>query len=1146
MASKLCCTAEQDDRTGSPDLPNARVSAVTPNWPLLPKQAGSPHSQFTSARSGELHELRQIFDNAQDEAPERTSSPCKTPRPRSSRPSIYSLHSLHKMTSMRSILRRKFSKDLTRKKSNASTRPQTGQKTINEQRDTVIKHLNEDPRQRLKVTKDDLRKDLLSDKKPAEGGYDSDAEVLDVVAKNIGKATPNKRPSIHSVDWAPSSGSKSTPRSSAPRPGSTELKRDVQPYQIQHTQPVSLSSRFAQVFSTPNLRIDEPNERSRALRRSHSATSMGLPKPSPLSPMRLPSLTTYDKDGVPWAEVMSESLRLSQFPVPPRHASLKPSKTTMVSDLEAKDSHHDKITEQVRPDELDQNANITDLTTSARAIEIRIQQPTSIASPRPSASVRRDFRENAPPVNNTSAEDTKDEDQGEDNHRRSVHLYSMRISHHLRSGSLLSWDQLDDAPGMPSAPQLFRQRTVSDQSRFSKIHTQLARHERQTSSSGFASNKVPRRWGRVLPHEHDLRADVASSIYSSRPQSPPESFGGSVANFSHSSVDLRKLRHSNSFPTDNEETPRPLHRYGVMELASTEEVSPHTSLLAQPPLLARKNSVAETKKSKFKEEFSPSPPKKKLTPSTSIMKFLNPKRLSLRSLSEANLQPQAPKPNVDGPFDTLALPVDRERRQSRSLISLQTEQEALGKNKSANHVWDKALKAHQEEKASMFLPKNKELAVHASPFRERSGSCSSRRPSVQDYRDHNHHVSTPKRSSAPIFAQHTFGDRAFGKRPEPATRRSATAGRDALSPAQEVAEAFDKQGDDTDVVGAWGRYPSHTRPERTLSFSKKDRVETRDFALEAAIRFASAQNDDYDEDMLDPTDRLPTPNLLPGEKKRKKKVGTGKMAKSHSMTFGRKLIKNYYAGIFKSSSSEFRQHGRGHRSSIASGGTLEHPELELLPEVFMSGANDGARSRPPSRSGRKVVRRHSAQLSESKSKGKLPAGDSMATLRPRRNSSAPNLKDLTNLHEGTGDGNNTQDRARVWSVYYEKCVPSFPRLSTDNRFALEEFGGSSCISLDRKPSSRHSHTVSSRRLKHSRNASQLSRMSNASRWSGRPKSLSMGEDDSPGEDKSLVSVRRSTMDLISMFKDQENAEHERVMSLTRAESRREGEHLAGL
>jgi hypothetical protein len=49
----------------------------------------------------------------------------------------------------------------------------------------------------------------------------------------------------------------------------------------------------------------------------------------------------------------------------------------------------------------------------------------------------------------------------------------------------------------------------------------------------------------------------------------------------------------------------------------------------------------------------------------------------------------------------------------------------------------------------------------------------------------------------------------------------------------------------------------------------------------------------------------------------------------------------------------------------------------------------------------------------------------------------------------------------------------------------------------------------------------------------------MGPDDAAGEEKSLVSVRRSTMDLISKFKEQEHTEHERVLSLTRAESRRE-------
>jgi hypothetical protein len=107
---------------------------------------------------------------------------------------------------MRSILRRKFSKDLRKKVSDVSSRPQTADRAIAEVPDTVVKRTNENPKQQLKVTKDDLRKDLLSDKKPAEGGYDSDAEVLDDVARNIGKKTPNKRPSIHSVDWSPSTG----------------------------------------------------------------------------------------------------------------------------------------------------------------------------------------------------------------------------------------------------------------------------------------------------------------------------------------------------------------------------------------------------------------------------------------------------------------------------------------------------------------------------------------------------------------------------------------------------------------------------------------------------------------------------------------------------------------------------------------------------------------------------------------------------------------------------------------------------------------------------------------------------------------------------------------------------------------------------
>lgn len=474
---------------------------------------------------------------------------------------------------------------------------------------------------------------------------------------------------------------------------------------------------------------------------------------------------------------MSESLRLSQFPIPPRHASLKPSKTSMAQEPK-------NTTEQVRGDGTTSIITNAHPSPSNRAIEIGVQQSSSITTPRPSTSIRRNTHENAHPAPDPDIEADHDDFEDSD-HRRSVHLYSMRISHHLRSGSLLSWDELADTSDLPAPPRLFRQRTGSDQSRFSNIHDQLARHERQSSSSGFASSKVPSRWGQVVPNEHDVRADVASFVYSSRPQSPPDSIVGSMTvvsrngslqqNLNQSLVDLKQPRRSSSFPTDNEDTPRPLQRYGVTNSAAAHDISPKTSLLGPSTQLARKNSFTDTKKSKFREEFSPSPPKKKLTPSTSIMKFLNPKRLSLRSLSEANLRLDTPAAGVDGPCDMLPVPTDRERRQSRSLISLQTEQDALRKDNGPERVWDKALKAHQEEKTSMFLPKNKELALHASPFRERSGSASSWRPSVQDDRDSNGEVVSSNRFSVPVLQLPAFDEKPAFHCLQTG-RRSATAG----------------------------------------------------------------------------------------------------------------------------------------------------------------------------------------------------------------------------------------------------------------------------------------------------------------------------------------------------------------------------------
>ncbi|KAH6639340.1 hypothetical protein C7974DRAFT_129392 [Boeremia exigua] len=1147
MASNFCCIAEQEGRPDSPELPNARLNGTTPaKQPLLPKLPGSSNSRFTSFRSDELHELHQIFDRAQDGADDNTT-PARASRARFSRASVYSLHSLHKMTSMRSLIRRRFSRDLTKKESAFEIHTEATESVITSDHDTVVKISKIEATQQLQITKHDLRKDLLSDKKPDQGGYDSDAEILGVLARNAGKKTPSKRASIHTVRWSPSTGSKSTPESSTKsRTDGERGRHEIPPYQIQKPPAVSLATRVGHVFSTPNLRVDVSGGRNCAFRRSQSATSIGLPQVlplSPLSPLRLPSLTDHDQNGIPWAETINESLRLSQFPPPPDHLSPRGSQTLPLPDEAVKTTQCGS--QKSSPDEGDPIQRPSKLATAAaQPVGIHIQPPTSMASPRPINFVRGTLQTNAQPLYVEEANEK--ECEKEDNSRHSVHLYSMRISHHLRSGSLLSWEQLADAPVLPSPTQTCHDRTTSDQSGMSQMSRQIIRHERQTSSSEFASSQVPSRWGKVLLGDHDVRSDMASSIYSSRPQSPPDSFVASLTslgqvgtaydNSTGKPIHLPRIRRSNSPPTDNEETPRAAPRYGSSNLRSVQGAPLTESLSGTPVSLARKNSVADTKKSKFREEFSPSPPRRRIAPSESIVKFLNLKRLSGRSQSAASLIPEPLIQRGDATFDELDVPTSRERRQSQSMMSLQAEQSASCKFKGPNHVWDQALKAHQEEKASLFLPINRDLAARASPFRERSGSVMTRHsanessaPVTSDPRTVSGNLFTPSYSPSPIPNLYTDDELCHSRF---VSRRSAITDVKAGSVDREVSVIFEKQGDNPDIVGAWGRYPSHTREDRANSASKSDRVASRDFALEAAIKFASAQY--VDEDMIDPTERIPSTPLTPGDKRRKKKVGGERMAKSNSMTFGKMFMKNY-SNIFKSSSLEFRKHGRNHRSSIATGGVLEFPELELLPEVGKQGYSvDGS-------SYGSLGRHHSTTRRRRTSDGhpanELQMLDSSTTLRPRRNSSAPNLNLLT--YDGTNEDQQGKDNARVWSIYYDDCVPSYPRASIDSfgpaRFAFES----------RNPSLR-SRTMLGRSTKHSRDNSRLSYASFVSRGSARPYAKPQEEDDDFAEKKSVVSVRHSTMDLISKFKEQEIAEHERVLSMGRPGSRYGSGALAAL
>ncbi len=206
MASKLCCTAEQDtNRPDSPHLPNARLRPATPaNRPLLLQHIGSPQSAFTSTRSEDLLEIRDIFDHAHDHLEHRPFLE-QAPRTRLSRASSHSLRSLHKMASMRSIIQRKFSKEYSKKDLVCSSKHTKTKTKVSKLEHSILpKKTHKAHNEQFSNIKTDLHNHLLSDKKASKGGYDSDAEVIDDMAKNFGKKIMGKRPSIHSIDWATS------------------------------------------------------------------------------------------------------------------------------------------------------------------------------------------------------------------------------------------------------------------------------------------------------------------------------------------------------------------------------------------------------------------------------------------------------------------------------------------------------------------------------------------------------------------------------------------------------------------------------------------------------------------------------------------------------------------------------------------------------------------------------------------------------------------------------------------------------------------------------------------------------------------------------------------------------------------------------
>jgi hypothetical protein len=124
-------------------------------------------------------------------------------------------------------------------------------------------------------------------------------------------------------------------------------------------------------------------------------------------------------------------------------------------------------------------------------------------------------------------------------------------------------------------------------------------------------------------------------------------------------------------------------------------------------------------------------------------------------------------------------------------------------------------------------------------------------------------------------------------------------------------------------LDSWSRYPSHTRGNRCNSAGSPDNVRTFDFALD--IKHDRIRGTGTDEsDPFIPGKRVLTETSSTRATKRP-------LPKSRSATFG--SFVRYYSNLF--SSPDF--HGKGRRTSVAVGGKLEHPELEILSPVLPAG-----------------------------------------------------------------------------------------------------------------------------------------------------------------------------------------------------------------
>ena len=507
--------------------------------------------------------------------------------------------------------------------------------------------------------------------------------------------------------------------------------------------------------------------------------------------------------------------------------------------------------------------------------------------------------------------------------RASFHLQNMQISQRLRSSSNAS-----DAVS-------FLTRRTNGKSHHSRSPSNTVYstniqpnglHHRQLSKSGFmnATLSVPR---------GIIHRDETSSLYSSRPDSNPASptyFSRSPSQrlrsptaifSSYATAPSQAAAPSQASDNKQDDALKPVADSAVLPLMFSDRTDSPATKQAQRSQASSSNL---SRTSKFVEDMdaltekpvqdhstSRSRPKKK----TSTLNFFRFSRTTKPHRSKIT--------NVDGPAD------DSDRLPKTSIPLLPSHDEAA-------EMWERALIAHAEEKAFMWLKPDDHRGDLTSKRERRQSEARSHGSSQARSSHRTSEFHTPAQDSIDIDPFDVSKERTSSLNPIKGHHITKEQKRAMSYPGHPLAESPERRSSE---LSAWSRYPSYTRPQRCGSAGPDDNVFPRDFGLIPTDRVSEVQS------CVGP-DAQSRPDVDP--KRLKKRFGFGsrsgkstnsirrirnRLPKSRSLNFGRTVLK-HYASLFKPQSHEFFHYGHGHRSSVSTGGTLDNPELEILRPVL--------------------------------------------------------------------------------------------------------------------------------------------------------------------------------------------------------------------